>query len=359
MKATFSLAGLAFAGAALAGYCNNNCGRAVAGTAKGDTYEARRSECAAFLATTTTVTPTTVTATTTLAQAPAVTERNVHGRRDQAAGANDAIPTFASMCKDVTAYWNACYCFAGMTSTTVTVTAPTPTSTVTETPAPPAAPTCTPGLEWAAYYFDRASDKGQMLWRTAAQSVNNLNTPLILQGATPLRTGVTEAPGVVFQTNYSPGVPFSAYGSPIPGTNIWGSLIVHRGYIRAGRSGTYSIYMPHVDDTLVAWIGDRARSGFTIADATFKLNENSIPPSRAWSFDLAAGDVVPFRLFWSNGGGPGGLNIQIRDPAGNVISGQGAAGSSQIITSCSGAGAPAAASAWPAWESEVVGGVPT
>lgn len=58
MKGALSIVAIGLTGIASAAICNNNCGRAVAGTAGVKPVLASRHDlCSAFLATTTTVTP--------------------------------------------------------------------------------------------------------------------------------------------------------------------------------------------------------------------------------------------------------------------------------------------------------------
>ncbi|EQB50342.1 hypothetical protein CGLO_10211 [Colletotrichum gloeosporioides Cg-14] len=110
-----------------AAICNNNCGRAVAGTARqSPPFAARQSLCEAFVSTTVTVTPGSVTVT-----ANPVARRNVHAPRQAAPVITGAVPAYASACADASAYWSACHCFSGVLPTTVTVTAATPIVTVT------------------------------------------------------------------------------------------------------------------------------------------------------------------------------------------------------------------------------------
>ncbi|KAE9572786.1 hypothetical protein CGMCC3_g11206 [Colletotrichum fructicola] len=110
-----------------AAICNNNCGRAVAGTARqSPPFAARQSLCEAFVSTTVTVTPGAVTVT-----ANSVARRNVHAPRQAAPVITGVVPAYASACADASAYWSACQCFSGILPTTVTVTAATPIVTVT------------------------------------------------------------------------------------------------------------------------------------------------------------------------------------------------------------------------------------
>ncbi|GJC90778.1 hypothetical protein ColLi_13616 [Colletotrichum liriopes] len=105
---------------ASAAICNNNCGRAVAGTARRDPpLTARRSQCEALVSSTVTIDPEAATATV-----GPVNPRNVHRPR-QAGSApvlTGTVPAYASSCADITAYWSACQCFSGVVATTRTIT---------------------------------------------------------------------------------------------------------------------------------------------------------------------------------------------------------------------------------------------
>ncbi|EQB58775.1 hypothetical protein CGLO_00923 [Colletotrichum gloeosporioides Cg-14] len=95
-------------GLASAAICNNNCGRAVAGTARKDPpFASRSSLCAAFV---------------TAAVQPII-GRNVHVRRQDAPEPviTGIKPAYASSCPDVTAYWSACQCIEGIQATAITV----------------------------------------------------------------------------------------------------------------------------------------------------------------------------------------------------------------------------------------------
>ncbi|KAH0436010.1 hypothetical protein CcaCcLH18_04543 [Colletotrichum camelliae] len=95
-------------GLASAAICNNNCGRAVAGTARKDPpFASRSSLCAAFV---------------TAAVQPII-GRNVHVRRQDAPEPiiTGTKPAYASSCPDATAYWSACQCIEGIQATGITV----------------------------------------------------------------------------------------------------------------------------------------------------------------------------------------------------------------------------------------------
>ncbi|KAK1962617.1 hypothetical protein LY78DRAFT_661057 [Colletotrichum sublineola] len=108
---------------ASAAICNNNCGRAVAGTARQDPpFAVRQSQCAALVSPTFTVVPGPI---TTLSP---IGVRNVHGPRQAGSPVlTGTVPAYASACADITAYWSACQCFSSTPATNAT----TATATLT------------------------------------------------------------------------------------------------------------------------------------------------------------------------------------------------------------------------------------
>ncbi|CRK10495.1 hypothetical protein BN1708_009922 [Verticillium longisporum] len=335
--AAFGLVGLA-----VAGPCNNNCGRQVIGTArKSPSLENRQALCRAFLTSTATVTPATATVT-----AAVVYNRNVHGARAESPTLTGEKPAYASSCPDLTSYWNACQCFDGYVPTTVTVTAATPTETV-------AGPVCTQGLEYAIYtpeYDDPLIERLRVEEET-------IYTPVIanlIQGVVPDFTGVSPKIGPVYG-NWQLPLVAPAYGPNVvggPETQLSRTIIDHRGYINPTTTGEYTIVIPYIDNSVFVWVGANAISGFTYDNAVLTRQEEE-RVYRAYKLTVTDTSApVPFRLLWINYGGPGSLESYIYDPAGNEIAGPNAEKNSQVISSCSGAGA--VVGAWPAWENEQV-----
>ncbi|KAK2060192.1 hypothetical protein LY76DRAFT_420450 [Colletotrichum caudatum] len=125
MKASSALAAvLGLPSLALAAICNNNCGRAVAGTARlNPPFAIRQSQCAGLVSATVTVGPGSVLPIT----ASPIVARNVHGPRQVGPPPflNGTVPAYASACADITAYWSACQCFSGISATAVTTATPT------------------------------------------------------------------------------------------------------------------------------------------------------------------------------------------------------------------------------------------
>ncbi|KAI9172804.1 hypothetical protein HJFPF1_02318 [Paramyrothecium foliicola] len=339
--------------------CNNNCGRAVAGTARASpALSARRSMCATFVSRTTTVTPPPVTVT-----ASVIYNRNAHDRgygkadyaeyhngysqnlHDKSAG---EVPGYAVACPDTRAYWSACQCFNGIKATTTTVTAPAKTSTVP-------GPTCTQGLEYAIYGPKPNTERIRNLAEADRQGANHVDFSLQFAGVEPDVTGITYIVGTLRQTDsYSP--PVRIYGQSGPaGSQMGLSIIDHRGYILPAFTGVYTVWLDDSDNALFAWVGEHAVSGWNQTNASIG---RFWPPDPATSYRFtfeinrdSVGVPIPFRLLWLNSGGPGALSARVVDPQGNVILGGSSPKNPQIVTSCSGS-RPLAPS-WVVWSREI------
>ncbi|KAH7320862.1 GLEYA domain-containing protein [Stachybotrys elegans] len=324
MKFT-TIASLGFAGLASAAICNNNCGRAVAGTARNNPpFAARQSMCSEFLTTYTTVTPPAATVT----EAP-IYARNVHGPRDEVPSPviTGEKPAYASSCPDITAYWNACQCF-GIAATVVTVTAPTPTETVPGM-------ICTQGAEFALYAVPTNSPRSDNLQR-AYENQASISLDLQLKNVQPDVTGVTPTVGMTVVGNYFDPIRIYGIEGP-PGSTLHKTVINHRAFIIPKKVGTYNVILGDADDLMLAWVGQTAISGWDFGNA----NARSWWPSggpRQFAITVTAENLekpIPFRLFWANEGGPGGFTATITDPEGIAIWGRNTAKNPSFVSSCS------------------------
>jgi hypothetical protein len=79
------------------------------------------------------------------------------------------------------------------------------------------------------------------------------------------------------------------------------------GYFKSDYTGAWT-FAGNSDDASTMWIGDYARSGYTIANA----NANTTIGSWSFSVNLVAGQYYPIRVQFGNGpAGPGALTISI------------------------------------------------
>ncbi|KAH6669769.1 hypothetical protein F5X68DRAFT_194727 [Plectosphaerella plurivora] len=342
MKTSATAAVLGLAGLAAAGSCNNNCGRAVTGTArKVPSLEDRESQCSAFLTSTTTITPPVATVTQ-----PPIWQRNVHGPREvEAPTLTGEKPAYATNCADLEVYWLACQCF-GITPTLVTEVAPTPTETIL-------GPTCTQGLEFALYAPVAGSPAYANLEYARTHGLQYLDLSVLVGGAVPAATGVAPYVATLDGDEYKP---IEVYGITGPaGSTLGHSILDHRGFLVPAVAGTYTATVPDADDAVFFWAGEAAVSGFEAGNAKIVKGYGDGPP-RKWELVVREEDVgkaVAVRLLWANWAGRGVVELSIVDPKGKEILGKRTAKNREVLARCEGNLAPVPV--WPAWEAEVVG----
>ncbi|KAH7324666.1 GLEYA domain-containing protein [Stachybotrys elegans] len=325
--------------------CQNNCGRAVAGTARlHPPLSERWSMCSTALIRTSTITPPAATVT-----APITYIR--HALDSQTTGSTELAqsgkPGYASACTDDAAYESACQCFADITPSTVTATAATPTETLP-------GPTCTQGVEFAMYNYDLNTTRWDNLEDAIDYGHAWVNFTLQFSGVEPNLTGITSTLGGVSQQS-NPDLPIDIYGvSGPPGSTLGRTVIDHRGYIVPQIAGFHMIWLESSDNAVYAWVGDRAVRGWTASNASIRRFWPHTGGLETWIFDVRdreLGTPIPFRFLWLNYGGPGAFRASISDPRGSNLLSPTTGLNSRIISSCSGPGAPAAA--WAPWANEI------
>ncbi|KFA68432.1 hypothetical protein S40285_08195 [Stachybotrys chlorohalonatus IBT 40285] len=369
MRSIVTVSSLASIAAAFS-LCNNNCGRAVIGTARASPdLSARQSLCSEFVTATSTVTPAYVLpiafvlliyrpkchgSSTVTVTAPVIYNRSVHEKRasDGTSTPTPVLtadkPAYASACPDNVAYWSACQCFSGIVATTVTVTAATPTETV------PGA-TCTQGAEFAIYAVELHTARWRNLVGANDFGPGWINFTLQFADVQPDVVGVSSTIGGLTSAA-DPDQPISIYGTTGPaGSALNRTLIDHRGYFVPALEGFYLVSLEQADNAIYAWVGDLAVRGWTPSNARASRFLDS-DPSRLYSFLIdvrswGVGVPIPFRFLWLNYGGPGTFNVQVTNPRGSSIYGPGTPSNPQVISSCSGPGAPI--SPWAPWAQEI------
>ncbi|KLU92456.1 hypothetical protein MAPG_11400 [Magnaporthiopsis poae ATCC 64411] len=219
--------------------------------------------------------------------------------------------------------------------------------------APPHKFTCTPGVEWAAYRYCDLCSESEMLHKAGTLDINHLDLRFLLPLRAPASHGVTSrlfAPQL-----QSPSTSRSVYGRARPtGRN---TLVNHRGYLRPSKDGVFRLRVTGaVGDTLVFWHGDKAKGAYSVANADYRTNSGAAAARDGWRddeyrFEVAAGEIVPFRVIWSNGRNGDGLEgVRILDSDESVVLGAFSLENDQVVTSCSGEGAPEGAEPWGRWE---------
>ncbi|MCJ1404873.1 hypothetical protein MMC11_008099 [Xylographa trunciseda] len=116
----------------------------------------------------------------------------------------------------------------------------------------------------------------------------------------------------------------------------------HRGYIFAAQSGEHTFSFTSVDNIVMFWLGPKAYSGYTRANADI-IQPWVAGASSAVTFKttFVQGQYYPIRIIFANGGGPGNFKMSVQAPDGTVVVDD-ATGASKILVqfSCDGVSAP-------------------
>lgn len=141
--------------------------------------------------------------------------------------------------------------------------------------------------------------------------------PTTVKTRTPLATGVSSYIG---ESN-TDGQSVVIYGQS---ARLATTLVIsHTFYLYAGRgTGYYNFYIPYTDDVQFVWIGSKALSGWTRANADILQYWSSgiaTQTPQTLAYYLTFGTYTPVRIQWGNGGGAGDMRISITGPDGQAI----------------------------------------
>ena len=199
----------------------------------------------------------------------------------------------------------------GTAATPITTTAVTAKSGVMGTVSviyPTPVTTCgNAGIKYAMYSNSWAGSQGPSGYPAF--------TPQAYKTVKPTATGTATYMG---ESNPS-GTPVTIYGR----TKVTADTLVmdHTFYFFAGHgTGYYSFNIPYADDVMFTWIGSKALSGWTRANADlmnywYSGIQNASPSTIAYY--LTQGSYTPIRVQWANGGGDGNLQFNIYNPDGS------------------------------------------
>jgi hypothetical protein len=146
----------------------------------------------------------------------------------------------------------------------------------------------------------------------------------------------------VVNYNYASGAPDqSFYGGPTH--SIQFIALNHRGYLYTLVAGTYNITVQQSDDITFVWLGAKAYTNYTRANAD--IVQGYIASGNnflTYSVTYAAGLYVPLRVLAVNGQGAIALNFKITAPNGAAIVGTSTTQGSPYLVqfSCDGVTAP-------------------
>lgn len=144
-------------------------------------------------------------------------------------------------------------------------------------------------------------------------------------------------------------IDFEVFGSPFTGYDGSQSLpstyfvLNHRGYIHAVQGGTYTFTSQLADEIVLYWLGDKAYSGWTRANAD--LSDASASPTSGqlitYTAELEQGHWYALRLLFANAQQLARENTQITAPDGTVILGADSVANPYVVQySCDGTAAP-------------------
>ncbi|KAJ2975795.1 hypothetical protein NQ176_g5321 [Zarea fungicola] len=196
-------------------------------------------------------------------------------------------------------------------------------------------PSCTAGVKWAYYKMaqastDTASGPGKIPYQGATDWIQNaLQIETVMQGnPSPDSTGTTEVIGVPSAPGSKIGVPGNNCGVSPPviyGTTTSGDgsyfVVHHIGYFHPDKSGDYRFALPDVDDGMYLWLGDKAKSGWTTANADlYAQSGGSADHSKnPFHYTATAGEYVPFRATFVQAERCAFWNLTIQDPTSKYI----------------------------------------
>lgn len=126
-------------------------------------------------------------------------------------------------------------------------------------------------------------------------------------------------------------------------------FVNHRGYFYVPQSGSYTITYDFVDDAAFTWVGALAYSGWNNNNSDLYANWGSAANPTVM-VSLTKGEYVPIRVAMGQGGGAGGLGMDIYAPDGEKVMSDlnGLTASPYFVSfSCDGT-----APAYPAWGQE-------
>lgn len=140
--------------------------------------------------------------------------------------------------------------------------------------------------------------------------------PTTVKSTRPIATGI----GNYIGEDNANGAQVSIYGTTRDPSTL---VIANTFYLYAGRgTGYYSFTIPYTDDIEFVWVGSKALSGWTRANADlmqFWSSSSATQTPVTIAFFLTFGTYTPVRVHWGNGGGIGSMQFTVTAPDGQVI----------------------------------------
>ncbi|KAL7929703.1 GLEYA domain-containing protein [Trichoderma chlorosporum] len=203
------------------------------------------------------------------------------------------------------------------------VTTSTATRTITTRACPAPSPCGNQGIEFAYYN------------RTVGGDFSDFH-PEEYKTIQPEYQNVTNIIGGI---SFQDSAPKSVYGSPpLPESDF---VLNHRGYIYARETGTYTFSLNLVDDAAFIWVGPKAYSGWTAANADAQAVYNDGPASGTFTINLQEGRYYAFRIFYGQGPRIAEFDITVTAPDGTTFLSSDTSGSPYLVRfSCDRSAAP-------------------
>lgn len=147
-----------------------------------------------------------------------------------------------------------------------------------------------------------------------------LYTPSALSSSPATGSGVAYpalGAATVYGTCNDPSQPITFANVYLPSCAWW--TLVHRGFVYAGQSGSYTFTItPPIDDEVYVWLGDVAFTGYANANTAVQLSGAS-PNPVSYTYQATAGEYIPIRIQFSQGPGVYTYHFSIQKPDGTFI----------------------------------------
>jgi hypothetical protein len=203
------------------------------------------------------------------------------------------------------------------------------TSTVQSCPTP--STTCgNQGVQWAHYENDAYN-----YYYQGDPDYSNFNPESFKAAVQPDYTSTTSTIGGINNQNNDEPIYGSAQTFPL---NYF--ALNHRGYIFAQLDGDYTFTFPEPDDIVLLWVGERAYSGWTRANAD-AINIVNGGQTVTHKVTFEAGKYYPIRIIFGQAQGPATFTASVTAPDGTVILSSSSGASPFLVQySCDGVLAP-------------------
>lgn len=200
--------------------------------------------------------------------------------------------------------------------TPLATTTPTTTATLVSTqsvpfcpPAPTTSPCANTGFEWAEFYNFRGPNYDPTYIYFVPSLFKN-KQPNIVDFTTAV-SGIYVVPEKLI----------SVYGNPTQFDDVQ-YVLSHRGYVYAQQTGTYTIAVQAVDDSVFIWWGPFAYSGWERENTNLFVSYDTDAERQGTGsaeIQLVAGDYLPIRIMYAQAQGETVFYLTITAPDGTVI----------------------------------------